>query len=87
MVHPGRHFSPTNHRNTHNLRNTMLKDNDAKLKKVYSHRRLERTGDGAGERSVIVWNQKSELGGGVRHVGHGAGSDEVFGPSAVVMAT
>lgn len=64
----------------------MLKDNEAKLKKVYSHRRLEGTGDGAGERSVIIWNQKSKLG-GVRHVGRGAGSDEVFGPFAVVMAT
>lgn len=90
MVYPHEEIlPPMNHRNTRHLRNMMLKDNKArdtrKLKQSCSYTNLERTGDGAGKRSVVVGNQKSELG-GVRHMGLGAGADEIFGAFAVVTA-
>lgn len=90
MVYLHKEILPSHESQEHpSPRNMMLKDNKArhprKLKQSCSYRSLERTGDGAGKRSVVIWNQKSELG-GVRHMGLGAGADEIFGAFAVVMA-
>ena len=68
MLYPHKEILPSRESQEHrNLRNMMLKDNKArhtrKLKQsCSSYRSLERTGDGAGKRSVVDWNQKSELG-------------------------